>query len=80
MTIKINKLSPEWVAIKAMLEAEIEEARTSMEAGQSHEVYQFTRGQIALARKVIEFVEPTTPPKPEQAEDTYGISDPDREY
>ena len=77
---KINKLSPEWKAIKAILTEEIEEALSSMEAGLDHEAYQFARGQIALARKVIETVEPTTPVEEVATEDHYGISDPDREY
>lgn len=73
--MKINKLSAEWLIIKAELNTLIERARAAMEAGLPVEEYNFFRGQIAVAKEMIEAVEPTRPPV--TTEDDYGISDPE---
>lgn len=72
---KVSKFSPEWAIIRAWLKEKIEAGHNYMDGGVSMEEYHFTRGQIALAKALIEEVEPTTPPV--TVEDTYGMSDPE---
>lgn len=72
--MKVNKAGQDWVLIKAKLRSVIERAHAMMESGLSVEEYNSARGQIAVARELIEFVEPTTPPVTH--EDDYGISEP----
>lgn len=72
--MRINKASAEWLIIKAELNTLIDRARAAMEAGVSLEEYHYLRGQIAVAKEIIEGVEPTRPPV--TTEDNYGISDP----
>jgi hypothetical protein len=74
--MNINKQSVEWQLIKAKLNTIIIAARDAMEStALPMEEYNFLRGQIAVARELIEWVEPTTPPI--TTEDDYGISDPE---
>lgn len=73
--MRINKLSPDWLMAKAWLDDRIEQSRLSMESGLSSDDYNFERGQIALARALIEAVDPTTPPQ--TLEEDYGISTPE---
>lgn len=70
--INVNKIGADWVAIKAWLNHKIEQARSDMEAGQTMEEYHNLRGQILMAKLLIEEVEPSTPPQ--TSEDNYGFS------
>lgn len=69
-----NKLGADWAIMKARLKTTIADNHAAMEHGLSVEEYNKCRGAVLLARELIEWVEPTTPPKTE--EDSYGISDP----
>jgi hypothetical protein len=73
--MSINKAGADWLILKARINTMIAQSRDAMEAGQSVEEYNFLRGHIAMAKELIEWVEPTTPPI--TTEDTYGISDPE---
>lgn len=72
--MKINQHSPEWQIIKAELNTMVGMAREQIEFGVTEIDYNFYRGQIALAKELIERVEPTRPPV--TTEEDYGISDP----
>ena len=71
--MKVNKAGQDWLLMKHKLKAVIATAHANMEAGLSSDEYHAARGQIAVARDLIEMVEPTTPPV--TTEDDYGISD-----
>ena len=73
--ISVNKEGADWKLVKAWLRTSINKAHDAMEAGQSIEEYHFLRGQILLARALIDEVEPATPPI--TTEDNYGISSPE---
>lgn len=58
----MNRLSPEWFALKKKIEAEIEAARGRLEqTGLPLEGTEFIRGEIAALRGVIKLVEPDAP-------------------
>lgn len=71
----INKLSPDWIVAKQWLQDQIEKSHRNMESPLSPDAYNFERGRIALARDLIEEVEPTSPPQ--TSEEDYGISTPE---
>jgi hypothetical protein len=73
--VKINKLGGDWLVAKAWLEEQISKSQRTMEGGLSSEEYNFERGRIALARAMVEFVEPTVPPQ--TTEDDYGMTPPE---
>lgn len=73
--MRINKSSPEWLIIKAELNTIVAKAREAMEGELAFHEYNFFRGQIAVAKELMEGVEPTTPPV--TTEEDYGISDPE---
>lgn len=72
--MKVNKEGTDWLLIKKWLEERIDEFHIVMEFQQPIEMYNQIRGSILLARDLLEWVEPTTPPQTE--EDDYGISNP----
>jgi hypothetical protein len=72
--MKVNKESPDWAMIKRWLSEQIDDSHSDMERGLTVEEYNKCRGHIALAKALIEWVEPTTPPL--TSEDDYGISAP----
>lgn len=76
MTSQVNKAGTDWLVLKAQIHTIIQEAHTRMEQPLSIEQYNFWRGQIAMARDLIEWVEPTAPPQTQ--EEDYGISDPNQ--
>lgn len=73
----VNKQGQDWVLIRKKLGEAIRDAHAVMEGGVSMEEYHRCRGQIAMARELIEWVDPTTPPITH--EDDYGISDPEQQ-
>lgn len=73
-----NKQGADWALTKGWLNTQIAKMQDEMLSPLTPEEYHRARGGILLARELIEWVEPTTPPKVE-GEDDYGISDPDKE-
>lgn len=71
-----NKHSGDWALVKTKLNEMVATAFDAM-IGPTVDIaeYNFLRGQIVLAKELIEWVEPTTPPV--TTEDNYGISDPE---
>lgn len=56
VSFRINYHSPEWLAIKAMLEKEREQALQHLiKEGLSEVVYAQWRGRVALANKILGF-------------------------
>jgi hypothetical protein len=77
--IKPNKEGADWLVIKAELKNRIASLQEEMLNELSVEQYNSCRGAILMARQIIEWVEPTTPPQ--ITEDTYGfIAEDDRIY
>lgn len=77
--IKPNKEGADWLVIKAELKNRIASLQEEMLNELSPEQYNSCRGAILMARQIIEWVEPTTPPK--TTEDDYGfISEDGRIY
>lgn len=70
----IPKQGAEWLIVKNWLFAKIDEAHSTMDGGVTFDHYNSLCGQVALARELIEKVEPTRPPLSQ--EDDYGISQP----
>lgn len=77
MTMQVNKEGADWLLIKAELNSRIADFQQQMLASLPPEEYHRCRGAILLAREMIEWVEPTIPPKTK--EDDYGMSDPNSE-
>jgi len=73
--MQVNKQGQDWLLVKAKLGEIIVAMHDAMERGLSIEEYNLCRGQVATARELIEWVEPSTPPLTE--EDSYGISNPE---
>lgn len=73
--IPVNKAGTDWIIIKSWLRTKIEQLHSDMESGQTLEEYNFLRGQIRLARALLDEVEPGTPPQ--TIEENYGISTPE---
>jgi hypothetical protein len=73
----VNKEGADWLLIRSHLNTLIEQLQQEMLSLQPPEQYHAHRGAILFARGLIEWVEPSTPPK--TSEDTYGISDPEKE-
>lgn len=73
--IPVNKAGGDWLLIKAWLRTQIVKAQSDMEGGAEMSEYHFLRGQIRMARALMDEVEPGTPP--ETTEDDYGISNPE---
>ena len=72
MTTAVNKSGTDWLVTKGWLTTKIDELHREMEASRTLEDYNYLRGQIALARALIEHVEPTAPPQ--TTEDDYGMT------
>lgn len=77
MPAAVNKEGVDWLLIKAKLRSDIAAAQEQLLAELTLEQYHAIRGAILAAKELIEWVEPTTPPKIE--EETYGISDPSKD-
>lgn len=77
MTTKVNKEGVDWLLIRGELKTRIAKYQEDMLAVLPAEEYHRCRGAILLAKELIEWVEPTTPPKTQ--EEDYDISDPGRE-
>jgi hypothetical protein len=75
MTMQVNKAGTDWLLLKSEINSRIAGLHRDMEASLAPEEYHALRGGIAFARRLIEWVEPTTPPV--QVEDDYGMSDPE---
>ena len=75
--MQVNKEGADWKVLKAKLNTMIDGLQEDMLNLLPPEEYHRCRGGILLAREVIEWVEPTTPPITE--EDNYGISDPNKD-
>jgi hypothetical protein len=72
--MNVNKVGQDWRLIRFRLVEMIDAAHSLMELGLTVEEYQQAVGRVAMARELIEWVEPTTPAP--TLEDDYGISDP----
>jgi hypothetical protein len=78
MITRVNKEGADWIVAKRWLREQIEKRQEEMLAILSPEEYHARRGAILMAREMMEWVEPTTPPK--TTEDDYGSSDPNSEF
>jgi hypothetical protein len=74
MTSSVNKAGTDWLLIKSQLNTWIKDTHLVLEGELPLEEYHRLGGEIRLARKLIEWVEPTNPPQ--TVEDNYGLSDP----
>lgn len=72
----VNKSGADWLILRSRLFTSIADMHRKMESPLTLEEYHAARGSIALARELIEWVEPSGPPQ--TTEDDYGISDPNQ--
>ncbi len=75
MSAQVNKEGVDWLLVKAELNTRIADFQNQMLQSLPPEEYHRCRGAILLAKELIEWVEPTTPPK--TSEEDYGISTPE---
>lgn len=75
---KVNKAGTDWLILKAEINSRIGRMQEDMLSLLPPEEYHRCRGAILMARELIEWVEPNTPPTTK--EEDYDISDPGREY
>lgn len=73
----INKVGADWLVMRSRLFTKIADLHKQMEQSLTMEEYHAARGGIALARELIEWVEPSTPVG--TTEEDYGMLDPNRE-
>lgn len=77
MTMQVNKEGADWHLLRAEINTRVADLQEDMLRVLSPEEYHRCRGAVLFARGLIEWVEPTTPPKTQ--EEDYGMSDPSRE-